>query len=247
MAKRYRILTYWSGRTDAVPVLAGQIAAFLGAAGALHPALRGFLFQAKGMAAPEPVTGLAACAEALRRSTITWTTGETERTSYAPRFFLERRIDPPVEVTITCGIEPLGLPAWTPNRLDLSMRGDVADERRSRPVLEGLLRSAVSAFRPDFGFAGTDLVPDAPIPLFSDGTPPVGWMTYLSAAYPPIPPALPQPAVAYPIDGQGTLIVAHPDLFRDGDPAHRAAVERVREALKAAGVLVPATEIQPLA
>jgi hypothetical protein len=39
---------------------------------------------------------------------------------------------------------------------------------------------------------------------------------------------------------RGTLIVAHAELWSERDPAHARAVEEVRAALEAAGVLVPA-------
>jgi hypothetical protein len=118
------------------------------------------------------------------------------------------------------------------------VRKDVGDERASRAVLEGVLRIAVKVFRPDWAFAGTDEVPLAPQALFSEGEPCVGWMTYLRAAFPEVPRTLPQPSVVYPLDGLGTLIVAHPELFDDRDPGHRAAMARVREVLVQAKVLV---------
>lgn len=55
------------------------------------------------------------------------------------------------------------------------------------------------------GYAGTEAVPQAPLPIFSDGAPVVGWMTYLRAAYPAIPQALPAPAVGYLVGSLGTL------------------------------------------
>lgn len=237
----HRILLYWPGRTDPVPALAAQIHGFLSAAAALHPKLAGFLHQPRG-AAPRPASSASACEEALRQSAGTWQSGGRELTSYAPRFFLERPFAPPVEVTITCGIEPLGLDAiFTPNRLELRVRA--ADERAERPALEGLFRAAITAFRPDFAFAGSERVPQAPLSLFSDGTPPVGWMTYLRHAFPALPRTLPQPAVAYPVGALGTLVVAHPDPFDEADPAHREAMARVREALSAAGVLISSLDL----
>jgi hypothetical protein len=237
----HRILLYWPGRTDPVSALAQQIHGFLSQASALHPKLAGFLFQPRG-GAPEPVASVSACEEALRRSAGTWQSGGRELTSYAPRFFLERPTSPPVEVTITCGIEPLGLEAiFTPNRLDLRVRA--ADERVERPALEGMMRAAITAFRPDFACAGSERVPKAPLSLFSDGTPPVGWMTYFRRAFPALPRTLPEPAVAYPVEALGTLIVAHPDPFDEADPAHRDALARVGEALSAAGVLVSSLDL----
>lgn len=246
MPRLHRIQLFWPGRTDGVPLMGRQIARFLADAAALHPKLGGFLFAPQGVAAPLPASSPEACEEALRRSADTWFTGEIERVSYAPRFFLERSFAPPLEVTVTCGIEPLNLgPIFTPNRLDLRVSADLGDERCTRPVLEGLLRAAVLAFRPDFAFAGSESIPQAPLAIFSDGAPAVGWMTYLRHGFPEIPRSLPHPAVAYPLAPLGTLLVAHPEPFDERSPTHRAAVERVREVLVASKVLVPAVDLPP--
>jgi hypothetical protein len=244
MTRQYRIQLYWPGRTDPRSLLGQQIAALLGEIKAIHPGLAGFLFHDEKTRAPAPAGSAEACDEALRQQTIHWKTGNTERTSYEQRFFVERRVAPPVEFTVTCGIEPLGLdPIWTPNRLDFRVSADVGDERASRPVLEAVLRCAVSVYQPDWAYAGTATVPQAPVPPFADGAPVVGWMTYLKMAFPPVPQTLPQPSVVYPVGSHGTLIVAHPELFHESDPAQRAAVERVRATLKAAGVLIPPSDI----
>ena len=49
--------------------------------------------------------------------------------------------------------------------------------------------------------------------------------------------------VAHVPGRRGTLLIAHPELFDERDPAHVAAVERLRNALEAAGVLVPAGSV----
>ena len=238
MTAHHRIQLYWPGRTDTVGVMAGQLAAFLAGIAPLDPGLSRFLCD--GLPALSP----AACEDALVRHAVLWRTGATERTSYQARFYVDRKIGSPAAFTLTCGIEPLGLgPIFTPNRLEFLVRADVGDERASRPVLEGVLRRAVTVFEPDWAFAGSAQVPQAPKAVFSDGTPVIGWMTYLRAAFPPVPRTLPQPAVAYPVGNLGTLVVAHPELFHDGDEAQLAAMERVRVMLKAAGVLVPPGEI----
>jgi hypothetical protein len=41
------------------------------------------------------------------------------------------------------------------------------------------------------------------------------------------------------VSSLGTLIVAHPEAFRDGSAEHLAALSAVRDARAAAGVLVP--------
>ncbi|MEP7120509.1 MAG: Imm52 family immunity protein [Byssovorax sp.] len=243
MSRHYRVQIYWPGRTDTVRTMAGQVAAFLAELATIHPGFARFVYE-DGQRKLVPVKSEDDCAAALAQRTVRWKTGEVLQTSYQPRFFVDRKAGAPVEVAVTCGIEPTALDGvFVPNRLELLVRADIGDERASRPVLEAAIRSAVSVFRPDFGFVGTESVPSAPIAVFSDGTPVVGWMTYLRAAFPPIPRTLPTPAVAYPVKDLGTLIIAHPELFHELDPAQRASMERVREALKAAEVLVPSTRL----
>jgi hypothetical protein len=240
MTAHLRLQLYWPGRTDTVSVMARQLAAFLAGIAPLHPGLEGFLCDGT------PASSAVACEEALLRHAIQWHTGAQPRTSYQARFYVDRNLGSKVAFTLTCGIEPLGLgPIFTPNRLEFLVRADVGDERASRPVLEAVLRRAVTAFEPDWAFVGSDNVPQAPKAVFSDGTPVIGWMTYLRAAFPPVPRSLPEPAVVYPVASLGTLIVAHPELFHDDDEAQRAAMERVRVALEAAGVLVPPSALRP--
>jgi hypothetical protein len=241
MANHYRVQLYWSGRDDAPSDISRQIAAFLGTLGSAMPAFAGFRFTGERAAPALPADSPAACLAALEAHRIAWATGKERRIGYRPRFFLEREAASPAAITITCGIPRLDLgPIFTPNRLEMLVRADAGDERAGRPALEAALRAAVAAFQPDWGFAGTDGTPSPPLPVFSDGAPVVGWMTYLSASYPPLPAALPKPAVVYPLLPHGALIVAHPDLFQERDPAHRDAMARVEEALRAAEVLVPA-------
>lgn len=243
MSRHYRVQIYWPGRTDPVRALARQVQGFLADLATIHPGLARFGFE-DAQRTLVPAASEDDCLAALTQRTVQWKTGPTLRTSYQPRFFVDRKAGAPVALSITCGIEPVGLdPMFVPNRLEVLVRADVGDERASRPVLEAVMRSAIAVFKPDFGFAGTESVPSAPVALFSDGTPVVGWMTYLRAAFPPIPRTLPAPAVAYPVKDLGTLIVAHPELFHENDPAQRASMERVREVLKAASVLVPSTSL----
>lgn len=240
MDRRYRVYVSWRGREEDLRDTSRQLASFVAAVGALHPRLKGLRFvNAAGKEAA--AAGAEACQSALEAHRVDWATGEIQRVAYQPRLFTERRAAPPVEVQLTCGIERLNLgPVYTPNRLDLHVRRDAPDDLASPPVLEGVLRAAVESFKPDWGFAGVEGYPDPPLPVFSDGVPVVGWMTFLSWRYPAIPTTLPTPAVAHVLPRRGTLIVAHPDPWSERDPAHVAAVEKVREALEAAGVLVPA-------
>jgi hypothetical protein len=239
---QHRTFLTWPGRTDPLPVMAGQLFDFLRRIAPLHPGLARFLFDEEHL--PAPASSVEACERALSLGTVRWKTGDIDRTSYEQRFYVERSRGAPVELTLTCGIEPLGLdPLWVPNRLEILVRRDVGDERASRAVLEGLLRAAVAAFDPDWAFAGSEALPITPLPFYTDGTPVIGWMTYLRRGFPEVPRTLPQPAVVYPVAGRGTLVVAHPEPFHERDAAQRAAMDRVEEALSAARVLVPPSAI----
>lgn len=224
-----------------------HLTAFTASLGAIHGPLRDLRFV--GPDGEEQVASSAqACEVALLAHQVDWATGPTKRVAYQPRLFLERRSAPPVEVRLTCGIERLNLgPIYTPNRIDVLVRRDAGDEITSVAALEGVLRAAIDAFRPDWGFAGVEGVPTVPLPVFSDGTPAVGWMTFLSGRYPAIPAALPRPSVAHVIAGRGTLIAAHPKRFDERDGAHVQAIEDLRQALSAAGVLLPSAALDDAA
>ena len=242
----HRIQLYWPGRTDPRSALARQAASFLTALAPLHPELAHFLFHDKQTGLAMPADSPEACDVALERGTAHWQTGYQPRVSYEQRFYVKDRLAAPAAFTLTCGIEPLGLDAiWTPNRLELLVRRDADPELQSRAVLEGVMRAAVNVFKPDWGFAGSEHIPQAPLPVFSDGRPVVGWMTYLRAAFPEVPRTLPQPAVPYPVGVLGTLIVAHPEPMREGDESQRTARKRVEETLAAAGVLIPPERLRP--
>jgi hypothetical protein len=245
MADYHLISLYWPGRVANRTALGRQLLSFLDALRPLHPGLGRFQYLDKRTKVASPADTLEACEAALQAGAVAWRTGRVDRTSYQQRFFVERRDGSPVSFDLTCGIEPLGLDfAFTPNRIELKVGTGVGDERASRPVLESVLRAAVAVYEPDFGYAGSERIPTPPVPVVSSGTPAVGWMTYLASVFPPIPPTLPEPAVVYPVSNRGTLVVAHPELFDDRDPTQLAALKRVRDALEAAGVLIPATRLQ---
>jgi hypothetical protein len=245
MADFHLIQIYWPGRVASRTELGRQLLSFLDALRPLHPGLGRFHAYDKRTRTASPADTLEACEAALQAGVVAWRTGRVDRTSYQQRFFAERREASPVAFELTCGIEPLGLDfAFTPNRLEFFVRTGVGDERASRAVLESVIRAAVAVYEPDYGYAGSERTPTAPTPVFSEGTPAVGWMTYFSNAFPAIPQTLPAPAVAYPVKSLGTLIVAHPELFDDRDPAQLAAVARVRDTLQAAGVLIPMTRLR---
>ena len=224
-----------------------HLAAFTAALAGIHKPLKDLQFVGPG-GKEQVASGAQACEAALSAHRVDWATGPTKRIAYQPRLFLSRQADPPVEVKLTCGIERLDLgPIYTPNRLDVLVRRDAGEEITSAAALEAVLRAAIDAFRPDWGSAGVEGMPSVPLPVFSNGTPAVGWATFLSWKYPPIPAVLPRPAVAHVIGRRGTLIVAHPERFDERDPEQVEAIEEVREALSAAGVLIPAAALDDTA
>jgi hypothetical protein len=75
------------------------------------------------------------------------------------------------------------------------------------------------------------------MPPFANGTPVVGWLTFLSRDYPPLPAVLPEPAVARSAD-KGTILSAHPTR------PDEQAIERLRAALDEAKVLVAAIALK---
>jgi hypothetical protein len=239
MATGYRVQVYWSGRAEPPARLAQQIFVFLTALPSVHEGLTGWHFEEVSTGKMVPVDSPSACQRALEDAAVEWTMGGRKSTSYAPRLFVGRADAPAVEIQVTCGIEPLPIgPVFVPNRLSLVVRELGGEERVSAAVVENVLRAAIAMFRPDFGHAGSESMPQPAEPIFSDGTPVVGWLTYLSSAYPSLPSALPAPAALSRVAGLGTLVVARPELFVDGDEEHLAPVEAVRAALEAAGVLV---------
>ncbi|WP_437982275.1 Imm52 family immunity protein [Sorangium sp. So ce117] len=244
MIGKYHVRIFWSGRGDSPERLGYKTFLFLTALAGVHPDLAGCrAADARG----RPRTGDAgssesawSCTEALLRATVLWKSGQEQRTSYTPRFVVERDGARVALLSMSVGIEPLDIgPVFAPNRLDLQVSAAALDPKTGPAALENMLRVAVAVFQPEWGHAGTESQPAEPISLFSDGAPGVGWMTYLSAAYPPLPTAFPSPSAAFPVASFGTLIVAHPGLFDPRDPAHSAAVNAIRDVLGEAEVLLP--------
>jgi hypothetical protein len=236
----HHVRMFWSGRADSVDRLGYHTYLLLTAFAGVQPLLAGFRrADRKGRTSAAPLDSQMACTEALEEARVVWRSGSEERTSYTPSFILRRDGALVARLSLTLGIEPLDLgPIFAPNKVDLEVRG--LDPRTGRALLEDALRAAVAVFRPDWGHAGAAAHPPAPIALFSDGAPTVGWMTYLSRAYPRLPATLPSPAVASAVADFGTVVVAHPKLFDPADPAHVAAVDATARALRDARVLVPA-------
>ena len=239
MTSRFRIHACWPARTDPTSRSEQQLLALLQTLGWLDPGLGPLSFEDAASGEILAVDSAARCAEALAQAEIEWQAGGDVQTCHALSLFLGPAHAPAAELTLTCGIRPIGIgPLFAPNRIELLLREGAGDDRATRPFFEDALRSIAALFRPSFGFVGRGQAPAPPEALFDEGAPAVGWMTYLSSEYGEIP-SLPRPAAARPVAHLGTLVVAHPGPFDDRDPEHLAAIAAVRSALGAAGVLVP--------
>jgi immunity protein 52 of polymorphic toxin system len=243
MTERYRVQVYWPSGPVSLARIPEQIVALLVALEAAHDGLGGWVFEDREQKLV-PASTAAVCRTALEQAAIVWHFGGVKQTAYRPRFFVGHPSAPAAVLTLTCGIEPIGLqPLFAPNRLELLLAAGEGATTIDRHVIENALRAAVAVFRPDFGHAGSESMPEPVEPIFSDGSPVVGWMTFLSTARAAVPPALPKPSIAYPVGSFGTLIVAHPDLFRDRDEGQLAAIGALRQLLQREGLLVPATTL----
>ena len=236
----YRIDLCWPGRVEDLDAMARRTFAMLASLAGIHPRLGRFSVEAR----PRTLALVteADCRAALERGVVAWQLGRRRERSHEVRLFVDRPVAPEVEVVITCGVPPLPLPGiFAPNRLVARIRpgSEVADAR----VVQAVLVAAALAWEADFGHAGTETCPTPAAALDSPGVPPVGWMTFLGRRFPALPTSWPSPALAYGVGSIGTLVVAHPDAFREHHREHREAMARVESALRDGGVLVPAPQL----
>lgn len=233
----YRIEATWTPRREAPETLAARVEGLLAVLGALHPSLAGWHAVGPEPARPSHLTDRASVWSALDASTRRWYSGGRARTVKLPRFTAGAREPAVVELDAVFDLAlPEGLAVYAPERVTLTLGPRANPALSTRAVLEGALVAMVQSFEPDAAYAGTRGFPCAPAPTESSGTPPVGWITWLGARYPRPPYALPPPAETFGWGG-GTLIVATSEVFKDGHPAHLAAVEAARAALVAHGTL----------
>jgi hypothetical protein len=139
-------------------------------------------------------------------------------------------------LSLVCGIPPQAT-AWTPNQTQLVLGMASGIAVREVDILAGLLSAMAKGVTAEWGHVGVDGVPTPPMPPFADGTPVIGWISYISTAYPPVAATLPEPSVARTAPG-GTLLIASPARV-DGE-----AIDRLRLSLKEAGVLLPAYAVK---
>lgn len=240
MEHRYCMRIEWSGPAQAPELVAHRLGLLFTTLGWLDEELRAFRFEDRTTGALAAADSEARCRTALAQGEVRYRLGHDTKICHEARFFVGPASAPSAELTVTCGVEPPALgPLYAPNRLELLLCRP-AHAQPSRLVLENALCAAVALFQPDTGHVGSDAFPQPAEPLHSDGTPVVGWLTYLSSAFPAAPQALPAPAASDAVAGLGRLFVAHPDPFEEQNAAHRAAIDRLRATLAAAGVLAKA-------
>ena len=242
MLQRYVAKLYWEGRDEALDRLVHQTHMLLTSMRGINAGFAGWQRCDRRGENVAPVAGKPDVEQAIVDNEVSWRTGSTERTAYQPRFFIGEEARPTAEVKVTCGIELLeGLRGvFVPNRCEFDIHVGAAEDGLSPKIVEKLLRAAVNCFRPDFGYAGSHDHPLPPVPLMSEGKPPVGWMTYLSARFPPLPTKFEKPSVIHAIGSHGHLIVAHPKLFDDADSEQAEAIAKVKAALEEVDALIGA-------
>lgn len=237
MADHYRVHVVWGGRPEAAESYGNRLHRFTTEISQLHRRFGSWLSTMNER--PVALHAAGHYQAVLEAGAFPWEIGEEELTAYEARLYVERELASPASIEIMCGLEhlPLGPTIFAPNSLDVRVRIDER-ELATTALLHGVLAAAATVFEADFGHVGTDWDPSPADAVYSPGVPPVGWMTYLSSRYAPMPPTFPEPSVGYPT-GQGMLIVAHPSPFKPGKTSHRQAIEAVAGTLRYKDVLRP--------
>ncbi len=184
-----------------------------------------------------PLASMADAEGVVAASARGWRMGEKELVAYGPWAVANHRGLRVAKLSLVGGIEPIDLQAWIPNRVELELSGAAEFGLRSDPkLLFALVQAIVSIWQPVWAVVASDGVPRSPVAPFADGSPSVGWVTYLSKAFPPLPP-LPSPSTAHDL-GTGVLIVAH-----SSEPKAEA-IAKLEAALRDANVLLSARELR---
>jgi hypothetical protein len=221
------VRSYDHGRAESVGDMADRLWALLSGLGAVHAKLTGWSARATD-GSLLPLESIRDCAAAIRQRAYSWKSGPREHVAYGPTVVASGGA---AEIALVCGVEPF--PVWTPNQVQLTLGASAGITVKDAETLEAVLSAVARAYAPAWGHVSVDAVPVPPMPPFADGTPVVGWITFLSHEYPEPPAALPEPAVARRID-KGAVLVAHPSR------PDVEAIERLRATLREAGVLLPA-------
>ncbi len=219
----HRVFFAWEPRADRLEVSAKQLLASIEWLRAL-PELQGPFTAARGM----PCDDEADATRALLAGAYP-KTGEPQY--YKQYFYLGSFRRYTAKITFGTGMREVAFGEQTPNRIDLLVRAPLAP-LALRQIMVGL----IGIFKPVWGFAASDRFPAQPAP--GDGSPGVGWLTYLSGWFGP-PPPLPPPVLVSHMKTLGAIYQAFPDAFDPAREDHRAQIRALEKALRATGTLRP--------
>ena len=236
----WRLQLYWQGRRDDDGRHGEQAVAFAQSfIAAWPPGALSWRWVHPETGARAPLEHPADWRDALSASAVRWRCGSQTVESYVLSAYAEREGARILDCKLTLGVRLDALPGlFLPNQLKVLVHRAVGDAEAVTATLWAALTCAASAFDPDWGHAGTEETPVEALPMFDDGAPLPGWWTYLSTRASGEIPIAP-PAVMHPVMGRGVLVVAHPRLFNPRSEEHLRAVDQVRDALDAAGLLIP--------
>lgn len=228
----WRLQLYWQGRREDDGRHAEMAMAFAQGLTAAYGA-DGLAWRAGPRALELPGDWRAAFADGA----VSWRCGERTVTSYVVELVAECAGEEALRCRLTLGVRAEELAGmFLPDQVRVVVAGDAGEPAPVIGVLWAALLSAVAAFDPDWGHAGTELTPAEAMPMFDDGAPVPGWWTYLSTRV-GRELTLPPVAQAHAVGDRGVLVVAHEGLFNAREEAHARAVDEVRAAMEAAGLL----------
>jgi hypothetical protein len=134
--------------------------------------------------------------------------------------------------SVHCGSFASTAQTWIPNSCVIELP---ASDRVTTAALVTLVESVATNFEPDWAVVNSDVHRERG-PQPSPGVPLVGWITYLSAAYGPLP-ALPRQARVMSVQRFGVAVITTDERFTATNPDHVKMAEEIRVALDHAGLL----------
>ncbi|MFO0546858.1 MAG: hypothetical protein U0271_00655 [Polyangiaceae bacterium] len=193
---------------------------------AAHPRITGFRWRPTDDVPGAPLLTNEDYSALFANTARSWNQGGKQSTVWGPSIWAEDDGGLLATANLVTGLESTGNGAWVPNQLEVEIQEGLAEEvAADRAIVHLFFRAVIAAFEPAWGHVAVDSYPNAPVAPFHDGAPVIGWITFLNSLYPE-PPALPQPAVRYPLDG-GTIFVSNPKgSASDSIAALRAALAR---------------------
>lgn len=222
------IRAYDHGKKDGFGAISARFYRVCQGLAAVTPTLAGF--QGDGGGVEIPVASMEDADAIVGAAARMWKLGAEELAAYGP----SAKAGASGRVALVGGIPPIDLPAWVPNQTIATITGPAEVELRTDPkLIVACLERIVLAAEPAWAVVTSDDFPTAPVPPFADGSPTVGWFTWLSSKFPAVPAVLPEGATSRELAG-GVLLVAHPTR------AEHAPIERLDAALREAKALLSA-------